>query len=128
MTVRVLAAVATLAGGFFWTIRWVADLVGISGGWSDAADLAGLALLALGLAGIAVGLVSESALWLRAIVAVACPLLVWSVYSVVRGNGDAVTLNGVLGVIAVLGALGPLRQARPTVTPVRRAHGSHVAR
>ncbi len=127
MSLRVLATVATLLGGVCWTARWVADLAGNGAGWADPADLAGLALLALGLAGVGAGLVSRSALWLRAIVAVAYPLLVWSVYSVIRGDGDAVTLNGVLGVFAVLAALGALLRARRSRPPVAR-HGSHVAR
>lgn len=131
MNLRVLAAVAGVLGGAWWVVRWVTDLAGDVPGWADAAHWAGLGLLGVGLAGVGAGLVSRSALWLRAIVAVAFPLLVWSVYSVVKGTGDDLRLDGVLGVVAILGSAVMAVRARgerPDHPQPRRSHGSHSAR
>ena len=130
MNLRVLAAVAGLLGGVCWVARWGADLAGSDPGWSDGAYLAGLALLGLALAGVGAGLVSRSAMWLRVIVAIAFPLLVWSVYAVVKGDGDAITLDGGIGVAAILAALLGLltaRRARAAGRHHHRSHGSHAA-
>ena len=130
MNVRVLAAAAGLLGGVCWVVRWVADLAGDVPGWADGAHWAGLALLGVALAGVGVGLVSRSAVWLRAIVAIAVPLLVWSVYSVIKGSGDDLRLDGILGIVAILGSVAVVirdRDGRP-VAPTGRSHGSHSAR
>lgn len=132
MKLRVLAAVTALLGGACWAARWVADLAGIGAGWADTVYLAGLVLLILTLAGVGAGLVSSSAAWLRVIVVIACPLLAWSVYSVVKGDGERVTLDGVLGAAAMLAAfvvLARSRHSRPAEHHhARRHHGSHLAR
>lgn len=108
MSLRVLAASAGLLGGLCWVSRWVAELAdGADPGWGEQAYLAGLVLLGLGLAGAGAGLVSSSAGWLRLIVAVALPVLVGSVWSVVRGESGSTAL-GVIGVLATLaGGGGP---------------------
>lgn len=126
MSLRILAAAAGLLGGACWVVRWVADP-----SWADAAHWAGLGLLGLALAGVGAGLVSRGAGWLRAIVAVALPLLVWSVYSVVKGTGDDLGLDGMLGVVTVLGSAVMVLRARgerPDHQQPRRSHGSHSAR
>ena len=131
MNLRVLAAVAGALGGACWVARWVADLAGDVPGWAGGAHWAGLGLLGVALAGVGAGLVSRSALWLRAIVAVAFPLLVWSVYQVVKGTGDDLRLDGILGVVAILGSVAMLLRARgqrPADEKPRRSHGSHSAR
>lgn len=137
MSLRVLAAVVGVLGGGCWVARWAAgDPV-----WGGAAHWAGLVLLALALAVVGAGLVSRSALWLRVIVAVAFPALVWSVYTVVRGSGDAVGLDGVVGAVAVAWSvvvLGLALRSRggdegggspsPSTPPkpVKRKPGSHA--
>jgi len=131
MNLRVLAAVAGLLGGACWVVRWVADLSGDVPGWADGAQWAGLGLLGVALAGVGAGLVSRSAPWLRAIVAIALPLLVWSVYSVIKGSGEDLRLDGILGVVAILGSTVMLVRARgkrPDEEQPRRSHGSHSAR
>lgn len=131
MKLRVLAAVAGLLGGACWAARWGADLAGGVPTWADGSYWAGLGLLGVALAGIGAGLVSSSAGWLRVIVAVAFPLLVWSVYQVVKGTGDDLRLDGILGVVAILGSAVMLlraRGARPDQEQPRRSHGSHSAR
>ncbi len=131
MNLRVLAAAAGVLGGACWVVRWIADVAGDVPGWADGAHWAGLGLLGIALAGVGAGLVSSSAAWLRAIVAVAFPLLVWSVYQVVKGDGDDLRLDGILGVVAVLGSTMMLlraRGARPDDRQPRRTHGSHSAR
>lgn len=139
MSLRVLAAVVGVLGGGCWAARWIAD----DPSWGTGAHWAGLVLLALSLAVVGAGLVSRSALWLRAIVAIAFPALVWSVYAVVRGRGDAVALDGVVGAVALAwslvvlvlalrsrggGAGDPATPATAPVPPrpVKRKPGSHA--
>ena len=126
MDLRSLAATAGLLGGLCWVARWVADLVSGEPAWGPAAYVAGLVLLGLALAGVGAGLVSSSAAWLRVIVAVAFPALVWSVYSVVRGESGSLALDGVLGVVAVvLCAAGMVLARRRTRAARPRRAGSH---
>lgn len=126
MNLRVLASAAGLLGGLCWVARWVADLVSGDPAWGPAAYVAGLVLLGLALAGVGAGLVSSSAAWLRVIVAVAFPALVWSVYAVVRGEDGWVTLDGLLGVVAVvLGAIGYAAARRQARAARPRRAGSH---
>ena len=129
MSLRVLALVTGLLGGGCWVARWGADLAGSAPTWTDTIYWVGLGLLGLALACAGSGLVSRSALWLRLIVALAFPLLVWSVYAVVKGDDDAVMLDGVLGAVAVIGSLALFalvgRHAGDEAAP-RRGHGSHA--
>jgi hypothetical protein len=130
MNPRTTGSVAGVLGGLCWVVRWGADRAGDDPSWGEPVRWAGLVLLALGLAVAGAGLVSRSALWLRVIVAVAVPLLAWSVYSVVRGAEEDITLDGVLGAVACVGfGVALLRRrppSRPQPDPVR--HGSHAAR
>ncbi len=131
MNLRVLAAAAGVLGGACWVVRWGADLAGDVPGWADGAHWAGLGLLGIALAGVGAGLVSSSAIWLRVIVAIAFPLLVWSVYSIINGSGDDLRLDGILGVVAILGSAMMLVRGRgegPAADRPRRSHGSHSAR
>ena len=130
MSLRVLAAVVGVLGGGCWVVRWLAG----DPGWGDAAYVAGLALLLVALAVVGAGLVSRSALWLRAIVGLAFPALAWSVYAVVRGDDPAVALDGVVGAVAALWGLVVLVLAlrsggdgddRPA-KPDKRKPGSHA--
>lgn len=131
---RTLGTVAGLLGGSCWAARWGADLAGADPVWAAPAYWLGLALLALALATVGAGLVSRSAAWLRVVVAVALPLLVWSLYAVVRGSGESPGLDGVLGVLAAVLAGAALvtsrRSAAATTRPAARGgrHGSHAAR
>ena len=139
MSLRVLAAAVGVLGGGCWIARWAAG----DPAWGGAAHWAGLVLLALALAVVGAGLVSRSALWLRVIVAVAFPALVWSVYTVVRGSGDGVGLDGVVGAVAVAWSVvvlglalrsrgGGADDAATPVTapkpprPIKRKPGSHA--
>lgn len=127
MNLRVLAAAAGLLGGACWVVRWVA---GEGAAWSDAASWTGLALIGVALAVVGAGLVNRSAVWLRVIVAIAFPLLVWSVLSVLRGAGDGRVLDGVVGVLAILLALVDLVRSRSGGDgdgPRRPRAGSHAA-
>ena len=131
MHVRALGPVAGVLGGLCWVVRWVVDLTGVAASWADPVRWAGLGLLAVALACVGASLVSKSALWLRLIVAVAFPALVWSLFSVVRGDGDAVALEGALGLLAVVLSVVVVvvgrRSAAPEPTRGGR-HGSHAAR
>lgn len=128
MNLRVIVAAAALLGGLCWASRWVAELAtGADPGWGEQVHLAGLVLLGLGLAGAGAGLVSSSAAWLRVIVAIALPVLVWSVWSVMSGESGSLVLDGVVGVAATLAGAAGLVAARRAGRAGRRSHhGSHA--
>ena len=131
MDVRALGPVAGLLGGLCWVARWLVDLAVGTAGWSDSLHWVGLGLLAVALAVVGSSLVSRSAWWLRLVVAVALPLLVWSIFSVLRGDGEAIGLGGSLGMLAVVLAAATLVAGRRTAAPgIERGgrHGSHAAR
>lgn len=127
MNLRALAAIAGLLGALCWVARWVVTAASDEPTWSTPAYVAGLALLGVALAGVGAGLVSSSAPWLRVLVAVAFPALVWSVYSVVKGEGTAVTLDGVIGAVAVvLAIIGVVLERRRAKAARGRRAGSHA--
>jgi len=129
--VRALGPVAGVLGGLCWVVRWVADMAGVDASWADPVRWAGLGLLAVALAVVGVSLVSKSALWLRLIVAVAFPVLVWSLFSVIRGDGDAIVLEGAVGLLAVVLSVAVLvvvRRGAEPAAPRTPRHGSHAAR
>jgi len=128
MSLRVLALVAGLLGGACWVARWGADLAGNAPTWSEQVYWVGLGLLGLALACAGGGLVSRSAIWLRLIVAAALPLLVWSVYAVVKGDEEAIMLDGVLGAVAIVGSLGlyALTGRDAAAVESKRRPGSHA--
>lgn len=114
MPLTLLARVAGVLGGLCLLVRAAAG--------ADALRWPGLVLLGLALAGLGAGLVSRSAAWLQAIVAVAFPVLVWSVVEVVGGEGDGRVVDAVAGVVVAVVCVAALlrsRQARPM--------GSHAA-
>ena len=88
-------------------------------------------LLGLAVGVVGAGLVRRSATWLRLIVGVAVPLLAWSVYAVFKGESEAIVLDGVLGIVAIVlavvlmlaGGSSPERGE-----PHRRGPGTHSAR
>jgi hypothetical protein len=122
MSLRVPAALAGVLGGACWLVRGFAD--------SEALRWAGLVLLALALAGAGAGLVK--ALWLRVIVAIAFPVLVWSVLEVVHeGASDAATVDAVAGAAVALISVAVLVRARSRRRAIlrhreRRTSGSHA--
>lgn len=137
MDLRLIARWAGLAGGLFWLARLVLDLAGQGGSLLDVLHGVGLVLLAGSLVSTGAGLVSRSATWLRAIVAVAFPLLVWSVLEVLHPAGDPIVIDGIFGlVVAALAAYAlltrrPERPGRPAQPEragrpeaARRAQGS----
>ena len=120
MDPRTYARTAGLLGGLSWVVRFVLDLNG--SGTGIAADVlwwAGLVLLAVALAALGASLVSRSALWLRVIVGVAFPLLVWSVLEVLNPAGDQEAVDGIFGALAAVVAVVGLLRSRP---PRRRSH------
>lgn len=118
MNLRSLTHIAGVLGGLFWIVRLVLDAAGVADGALDALYWSGLVLVAVALAGAGVGLVSKSAWWLRVIVGVAFPVLVWSVLEVVRNGGDALIVDAVVGfavlVVSVIGLRRAPRKARAT--------------
>ena len=115
MPLPLVSRVAGVVGGLAWVLRQV--------GGVDALRWPGLVLLAVALAGAGAALVSSSAGWLRVIVAVAFPLLVWSVVEVLHESGDDALIDAVVGgVVALLCAVA---LARPGGT--RRHAGAHAA-
>ena len=131
MDVRALGAVAGLLGGLCWLVPWVVDLVGGPPDWGTALHWAGLALLGVALVVVGAGLVSRSALWLRVLVAIAFPLLAWSLYSVLRGSAGSLVLDGVLGLLVVALSVAAIlagRRTAPAEVPRGGGHDSQAAR
>jgi hypothetical protein len=120
MNLRLIALVAAVLGGLLWIVRWLTD----GSALSDGLYWAGLVAVAVALAGAGAGLVRSSALPLRALVAVALPLLVWSVVAVLRPAGPA-AVDGLLGLVAV--AVGGVGRARSRPRGARRRAGAHAA-
>lgn len=119
MNLRVTAAVAAVLAGLLWLGRWLTE-----GSLASSLHWAGLVVLAVSLAAAGASLVSSSAVGLRGLVAVAVPLLAWSVVSVVRPAGPAL-VDGALGLVAVVAGVAVLLRYRP-VAP-RRGAGRHAA-
>src|SRR6478609_75670 len=90
-----LARLAGLVGGLCWVARFVVGGEVAAGG----------------------GLVSTSATWLRAIVGVAFPLLVWSVLEVLHQNGNATTIDAVVGLVVAVVAATQLVRSKPPKPP-----------
>jgi hypothetical protein len=110
-----LARVAGVLGGLAWVVRHVGEVEELR--WP------GLALLAVALAAFGAGLVSRSATWLRAIVAVCFPLLVWSVVEVAHGSADDSLVDAVAGGLVALVSLAGIGRVRGA----RQHAGSHAA-
>jgi hypothetical protein len=114
---RLIALATAVVGGLLWVLRWLTD----GSGTSDGLYWAGLVVLAVALGCLGAGLVSRSATPLRVLVAVAVPLLAWSLASVVRPAGPAV-VDGLLGLAAlVAGVVGLVRARQVRPAPRRRA-------
>ncbi|MCD4526535.1 hypothetical protein [Nocardioides sp. cx-173] len=115
MHLMLVARVAGVLGGLAWVVRHVADV--------EALRWPGLILLAVALAAYGAGLVSRSATWLRAIVALCLPLLVWSVVEVAHGSGDDSLVDAVTGAAVALVSLAGMVRARAARQPA----GAHAA-
>ena len=123
MNVRPLARLCGLIGGACWAVRIVLD----DGLLGEVLQWGGLALLFVGMFGLGTTLVSQGAVWLQVIVGVAFPLLVWSVLEVIHGSGEAVVVDGLVGIAiaaACLLALRPNGDGRER--PPRRHVGAHA--
>ncbi|WP_435746381.1 hypothetical protein [Nocardioides sp. SYSU DS0663] len=102
-----LARVTGLLGGLAWIVRWFLG----DGAAADPAHWTGSALIAVSLAAYGGGLVRVA--WLRVVVGLALPVLVWSVLVVLRDGPDAALVDALVGVGMVLVAvLGWVRQGR----------------
>jgi len=123
MSFPVLARVAGVLGGACWVVRAVLDALDAASAAIDALHWGGLALIAIALVGIGAGLVSSSATWLRVIVAVCVPLLVWSVLEALREGVADLWVEGVFGALMAGYCAVGLMRAAPQRTP--RHHGSH---
>ena len=109
-----LARLAGLVGGLCWVARFV---VGGGGAVGGGLYYLGALLVAVALVAAGAGLVSTSATWLRAIVGVAFPLLVWSVLEVLHQNGNATTIDGVVGLVVAVVAATQLVRSKPPKPP-----------
>jgi len=109
MTLRSVATAFGLVGGACWVVRLFLD--------QDVLGLAGFVLLGVGAAAAGAALVSSSAVPLRAFVAIAFPLLVWSVLEVVRDTGSDRSVDGMFGAAAVVVA--------SVAWLTRPVHGNH---
>ena len=109
MTLRSVATAFGLVGGLCWVVRVFVD--------QDALGWAGFVLLGVAAAAAGAALVKSSALPLRVLVAVAFPLLVWSVLEVARDAGSDRSVDGIFGAAAVVVSL--------VAWLTRPVHGNH---
>jgi len=124
MSLRAVMVFCGAVGGLAWAARYVLDLAGTTQGTLvDALYWGGLALLAIALVGFGMGLVSKSAMWLRLIVGVAFPALVWSVLEVLR-TGDEALVDGAFGAVVVVIAV--IEASRSRAEEPRRHAGAHA--
>ena len=126
MDLRAIARWAGLVGGLAWLTRYLLDLAGAGQSILSVLYWLGLVLLFAAMASMGAGLVSSSATWLRAIVAVAFPLLVWSVLEVLHPSGNAYAIDGVFGLLAAVIAAVPIAKAPRERRPRTRSAGAHV--
>lgn len=128
MDLHTLARLAGLVGGLCWAARFVMDLGGSGTGMvGDGLYVLGLLLLVVALVAAGAGLVSTSATWLRVIVAVAFPLLVWSVLQVLHEGGNAQVIDGVFGLaVAGISVVQLVRSKPKRQPPSRRRAGAHA--
>ncbi len=125
MNLRTVTMVSGVLGGLLWLLRLVVDLVSSdSGTVLDVLQWAGLVLLAIALAGLGAGLVGRE-LWLQVIVAIAFPLLVWSVLEVLHPAGDPEIIDGVFGAAMIAICARRLLEKRHE-RDAHRVHGTHA--
>ncbi len=109
MSLRSVATAFGLVGGLCWVLRAFAD--------QDVLGLVGFVLLGIACAAAGAALVSSSVVPLRLFVAVAFPLLVWSVLEVARDAGTDRSIDAIFGVAAALAAI--------VAFLTRPVHGNH---
>lgn len=113
MKLRNIAHLAGAVGGLCWIVRLPLDAADLAQAALDPLRWVGLGLVAIALAGAGTGLVSKSAVWLRVIVGVALPALVWSVLEVVRAGGDALVVDAIVGAaVLAVSVIGLRRNSR----------------
>jgi len=118
MGMRSVATAFALVGGLCWVIRALIE--------HEVLEWAGFIFLGVAAAAAGAALVNSSALPLRLFVAVAFPLLVWSVLELLRDAGGDRSIDGVFGAAAVVTAVVAFLRR-----PVRGQHsgsdsGSHT--
>lgn len=116
MNLRTVSCLAGIAGGLVWVAR------AFVGEEPTILYWIGVALLAVWLAAAGASLVKKGTWWLRLIVAVALPLLAWSIYAAVRPATDPLLLDAVVGGLAIVVAVLVLVLAPAPA----RSHGSHA--
>jgi hypothetical protein len=112
MSLRSVATAFGLVGGLCWVARIFSDL--------QVLEWAGFVLLGVAAAVAGAALVSKSALPLRLLVAVAFPLLVWSVLELLRDEGPDQTVDALFGAAAVVVSIVAFIRR-----PVRGHHSGH---
>lgn len=124
MDLRAIARWAGLVGGLAWLTRYLLDLAGAGQSILSLLYWVGLLLLFAAMASMGAGLVSAT--WLRAIVAVAYPLLVWSVLEVLHPVGNAYAIDGFFGLLAAVIAGVAIAKAPRERPPRTRSAGAHA--
>ncbi|WP_244930099.1 hypothetical protein [Nocardioides sp. W7] len=120
MAPRTLADLCGALGGLVWVVRWILAANGAGDAVLGATYGAGLALLAIGVAGAGARLAGVA--WLSGVVAVCFPVLAWSVLMVLHESGDHARIDGLLGVLALVAWVPLLRRSRH-----RARLGAHAA-
>ena len=129
MNLRTVGLLSGVLGGLCWLLRLALHASGSGSDETlDLLFLGGAVLVSIALIGFGTGLVSRSAVWLRAIVGVAFPLLVWSLLSLVRVSQPEL-VDGLVGaLVASASATLLFRRRPPQERPARRrsSGGAHA--
>ncbi|MGH3587961.1 MAG: hypothetical protein ACRDQ0_16760 [Pseudonocardia sp.] len=144
MTASRVASIAALVGGLGWLIKvgliWANGGTNTDGGPVGVMFFVGMAGLVVALAASGYALVATAPIWLRGVVTVALPVLVFMIWQLVDGVIKALytkenwlqgELNILLAAVIALGlGLWGLRRPSPggAPPPPRHTRGNHVAR
>jgi hypothetical protein len=101
MSTRTLVRIAGVLGGLCWVGQAVVNDYDAASAAANALYWGGAALILVALVGLGAGLVSGAA-WLRLIVGLCFPLLVWSILEILRAEASDDIVNGGLGLALAL--------------------------
>ena len=124
MSTRTLVRLAGVLGGLCWVAQAAVNDYHAASAAANALYWGGAALLLIALVGLGAGLVS-GAPWLRLIVGLCVPLLVWSIIEVMRAETSDDIVDGGLGLALALICAAALLGGAPKDDAAPRG-GSHA--
>lgn len=124
MTTRTLIRVAGLLGGLCWVGQAAVNDYAAAEAAVNALYWGGAALILVALVGLGAGLVSGAA-WLRLVVGLCFPLLVWSILEVLHAETSDDVVDGGFGLALSLICAAALLGGAPKDDDAEPPPGSH---